>query len=196
MPAFSLHLDGNVHSDLLWNYVHIPQEKLLQTPNSSSNYNGSILCNVVQTGLQWYATKWQFVDNGDTRDSVFVSLFDTPNWSSIVGSILVFTCFVLADVLLIWRCFFVWNRSFRVISMPLLLLIIEIGLFLFVITYLALNGEVSTNAAIVNMFNNFACAAYFTTSATSLLTTVLIAYRITLPRDKAFATKNSPVSSI
>ncbi|KAF8180187.1 hypothetical protein BJ912DRAFT_981492 [Pholiota molesta] len=113
------------------------------------------LCNIVQIGLQWYSTEWQIVDNGDTRDSVFMSLLDTPNWAILVGDISTYICFVLADVLLIWRCFFVWNRSFRVISISLFLLIIEI-----------------------DRFNNLACAAFFMTFAASLLTTVLVAYRI------------------
>lgn len=36
------------------------------------------LSNVVGFGVQWYSTKWEFVNNGDTRNSVFQSLYIVP----------------------------------------------------------------------------------------------------------------------
>ncbi|KAF8188717.1 hypothetical protein BJ912DRAFT_968312 [Pholiota molesta] len=128
------------------------------------------LCNIIQISVQWYVTKWQFVDNGDNRDSVFVSLFDGLNWTYLALEIPSYIGFVLADLLLLWRCFHVWNRSFRVISVPLILAITETALFC---TKIAI-----PLASIPDTSTKVVAAAFFTTSATSFVTTVLIAYRI------------------
>jgi hypothetical protein len=59
------------------------------------------LCNVVLLGLQWYLTKWQFVNNGDNRDSVFLAAFELPNWVYIVVDTSTYAIFALADGLLV-----------------------------------------------------------------------------------------------
>jgi hypothetical protein len=56
---------------------------------------------MVGAGFQWYITKWQFVDNGDTRDSVFVSLYTVPLWSGLVSDISSYISYVIADGLLV-----------------------------------------------------------------------------------------------
>jgi hypothetical protein len=56
---------------------------------------------MIQTGLQWYITKWQFVNNGASRDSVFQSLIGTPEWSDVLYNIAAYSGFVLADGLLV-----------------------------------------------------------------------------------------------
>ncbi|KAF8188736.1 hypothetical protein BJ912DRAFT_968361 [Pholiota molesta] len=136
------------------------------------------LCNIIQTGFQWYAIKLAFVDNGATRDSVFVSLFDLPKWVYVAVDIPAYVGYVLADGLLIWRCFFVWNRSFRVISIPLFLFITENTLFLTLIIFRAIYGGITPDVATAIRINDLIFAAFLTTFIASLVTTVLIAYRI------------------
>ncbi|KAF8160316.1 hypothetical protein BJ912DRAFT_1101230 [Pholiota molesta] len=135
-------------------------------------------CNLLFTAVSWYITKWQFVDNGDTRESVFISLFELPHWLNVASNIPYFLSFVLADGLLIWRCFFVWNQSLRAIAAPVLLLTAEIVTFLVQTILQAIYGLVVPTAHLKAQINSLGFAGYFTTFATSFVTTLLIAYRI------------------
>ncbi|KAF8180101.1 hypothetical protein BJ912DRAFT_635640 [Pholiota molesta] len=135
------------------------------------------LCNIIGTGARWYVTKWQLVDNGDTRDSVFASLFG-PRWAFLEVNI-PGVGFVLADGLLIWRCFYAWNRSLRIISIPLLLIIIEIALGLAqVVIHATHTAKEIASTTLSIPLDNLLSSSYFTIFVTSLGTTVLIAYRI------------------
>ncbi|KAF8162114.1 hypothetical protein BJ912DRAFT_1006660, partial [Pholiota molesta] len=135
------------------------------------------LCNLVGFGVQWYNTKWEFINNGDTRDSVFESLYIVPNWFFVAEDTPAYIAFVLADGLLIWRCFFVWNRSIRVILVPLILVITEAALFFVEIIFDGIDGEFVSEALSITL-NALLSAAFFITFATTLITTILIAYRI------------------
>jgi hypothetical protein len=53
------------------------------------------LCNLVGFGVQWYNTKWEFINNGDTRDSVFESLYIVPNWFFVAEDTPGYIAFVL-----------------------------------------------------------------------------------------------------
>ncbi|KAF8173089.1 hypothetical protein BJ912DRAFT_1079466 [Pholiota molesta] len=135
------------------------------------------LCNLVGFSVQWYNTKWEFINNGDTRDSVFESLYIVPNWFFVAEDTPAYIAFVLADGLLIWRCFFVWNRSIRVISVSLILVITEAALFFVEIIFDGKDGELVSEALSITL-NALLSAAFFITFATTLVTTILIAYRI------------------
>ena len=58
---------------------------------------------IIQLGIQWYVSCWNFVDNGDTRESVFVSLFEAPVWTRLGINIALFSMCILADGLLVSR---------------------------------------------------------------------------------------------
>ncbi|KAF8188743.1 hypothetical protein BJ912DRAFT_1042521 [Pholiota molesta] len=135
-------------------------------------------CNILFTAVNWYITKWQFVDNGGTQESVFLSLFEIPGWMGLATDIPYYLGFVLADGLLIWRCFFVWNQSLRAIAVPVLLLTAEIVIFIVRTILQARYGVVVPTARLTAQINSMAFAGYFTTFATSFVTTLLIAYRI------------------
>lgn len=55
---------------------------------------------IAQLGIQWYVCCWNFVGNGDTRETVFVSLFDVPVWIHLATNIASFSTCILADGLL------------------------------------------------------------------------------------------------
>ncbi|KAF8186724.1 hypothetical protein BJ912DRAFT_451279 [Pholiota molesta] len=133
---------------------------------------------MVGAGCQWYMTKWQFVDNGDTRDSVFLTLYMAPEWSGLVAGISFGISYVIADALLIWRCFFVWNRSLRIISVSLFLIIAETALIFAEIIFSAKYIDVLLPPAIAGTMNDLLSTALFISFGTTLVTTVLIAYRI------------------
>ncbi|KDR69420.1 hypothetical protein GALMADRAFT_919949 [Galerina marginata CBS 339.88] len=83
---------------------------------------------VLQLGLQWWYLKLAFVNNGTTRGDTLEAFFVAPLWLEVISDLSQMVMLVLADVLLIWRCFFVWNRSIRVIVLPVVLLVAEVGI--------------------------------------------------------------------
>ena len=58
---------------------------------------------IAQLGIQWYVCCWSFVENGNTRESVFVSLFGIPVWIRLGINIASFSMCILADGLLVSR---------------------------------------------------------------------------------------------
>lgn len=50
---------------------------------------------------QWYFAKWVFVENGETRKTVFNAVFVVPNWLTLVNYINYFLTGSLADGLLV-----------------------------------------------------------------------------------------------
>ncbi|KAF9471984.1 hypothetical protein BDN70DRAFT_925900 [Pholiota conissans] len=136
------------------------------------------LCNVVECGIQWYSTKWQFIDNGDTRDTVFMALFTYPSRLVVPANVLNIVVLVLSDGLLIWRCFNVWNRSFRVISVPVFLAFAEGALLLSQTIGLAVIQNSPNYPSMVGKFNSVAATGFVIAACTTLVTTTLIAYRI------------------
>ncbi|PPQ79228.1 hypothetical protein CVT25_002831 [Psilocybe cyanescens] len=77
----------------------------------------------------------------------------------------------------IWRCYHVWGQFFWAISAPLILLIVECGLF---VTTTVLNVKFSeiTSEANTILFNNITSALTLVSLGTTAITTFLIVYRI------------------
>ncbi|KAF9477079.1 hypothetical protein BDN70DRAFT_934500 [Pholiota conissans] len=146
------------------------------TRNVSSRYFVPVtvsvvyLCNLAGLSMQWYITQWQFVENGQDRDTVFIATMNTPPKISTAVYIISLFGLVLGDSLLIWRCFNIWNHSFRVISVPVVLMVTE-------------TGELPINLGfygvrLQNIFNRVLAAGIVIAGCTTILTTALITYRI------------------
>lgn len=58
---------------------------------------------VVQLGFQWWGLNWEFITNGDSRDTVFFALVVTPTWFSALGFLCTLLVLILADGLLVSR---------------------------------------------------------------------------------------------
>ncbi|KAF8173641.1 hypothetical protein BJ912DRAFT_931871 [Pholiota molesta] len=157
---------------------------LMDTKNASKQHLVSAaitmlyLSSIFGTSVQWYDTKWQFVDNGDSRDLVFLAFFEGPGWDLVALNTTNCITFAIADGLLIWRCFHAWNRSLRIISMPLLLIVTEIALFLVEISFNAKYTNLIIPPALAARINAVLSAAFFMSFATTFVMTILIAYRI------------------
>ncbi|KDR70501.1 hypothetical protein GALMADRAFT_144774 [Galerina marginata CBS 339.88] len=132
---------------------------------------------VLQLGLQWYILKWAFVTNGATRADIFIATLATPGWFDVLVIVCQELIVILADLLLIWRCFFVWNRSLKVILLPAFLLVAEIGVAI---------SQVVTMTGIVNHFTDkgversghIQVALFCISFSSSMAATLLIAFRI------------------
>ncbi|KAF9477403.1 hypothetical protein BDN70DRAFT_881235 [Pholiota conissans] len=135
------------------------------------------LCNVAYFGLEWYDTKWQFIDNGESRDTIFFSFLVTPAKIHTPGNIVNTVILVLSDVLLIWRCFNLWDCSYRVIAIPVLLTITETALMLTQAIGIAIISSTDKEKRL-NILNNIAAAGIMVTACTNIITTMLIAYRV------------------
>ncbi|PPQ81325.1 hypothetical protein CVT25_015081 [Psilocybe cyanescens] len=151
---------------------------------------------IIEYSFEWTFMEWFFLENGDTRVSIFKALLVLPRWLHVMNNIFAFIMLTLADGLLIWRCFHVWNRSIRVIFLPLFLFFGEIGsfpssmlgecaeirrgstgLFLSAVIILFVTKAQPTHQQALTV-DRIESAGYFVSATTSLATTFLIAYRI------------------
>ncbi|KAF8894192.1 hypothetical protein CPB84DRAFT_1304485 [Gymnopilus junonius] len=132
---------------------------------------------VLQTSAQWVVAKQAFVDQGKTRETILSALFVNPQWGTFVTLICNFLMSCLADALLIWRCYNVWNRSLYVILLPSFLLFSEFVIYVTTII-LASIESVKPSHAQAHVLNTLTTTSLFTTLTTTLVTALLISYRI------------------
>jgi len=139
------------------------------------------LLGIFQLALQWYLTYWEFIKYGATRDSVYASYFEIPAWSEFMLFFCPLSSLALADGLLLWRCFHVWNGSIRVMALPSFLIFLEIGSFISAMILqglFAVPGTTILSEQQVAMDNAVIAAQNFLSVAASLVTTLLIVLRI------------------
>ncbi|PPR00850.1 hypothetical protein CVT26_012485 [Gymnopilus dilepis] len=159
---------------------------------------------LVQVAIEWYSAKQAFINNGTTRESIFISFFLGPGWETYVTDICTFVVAIFADALLekmgverlqqIWRCFNVWDRSLRAICLPSFFLLGEIGtVFCCLISTVSLTPFAGIDLALIiiapiahfqpspsqtHTLNALIGSSLFVTSAATITSTLLIAYRI------------------
>ncbi|KDR69309.1 hypothetical protein GALMADRAFT_145690 [Galerina marginata CBS 339.88] len=127
------------------------------------------IISMLQVGTLWWITIWQFAEHGG----------DDPIWWSALQDFNGLTIYILSDVLLIWRCFCLFNGSFRVMALPFVLLVAEICLMTATVAYRALTNEAATTSKKDALRGNgLYLATYITSLFASVLATSLISYRI------------------
>ncbi|PPQ78788.1 hypothetical protein CVT25_010661 [Psilocybe cyanescens] len=100
-----------------------------------------------------------------------------PLWTQIARDVTSFAMYIVADGLLIWRCYHIYGGLRRIIILPLSLFAVEVGLVVTsIIYYLIVDSNPSQHE--VNISNGIQSGVFFASFATSLSTTVLIAHRI------------------
>ncbi|KAF9475174.1 hypothetical protein BDN70DRAFT_957832 [Pholiota conissans] len=137
------------------------------------------ISNIAAFSLEWYSTKLQFIDNGASRDTIFVAIYTNgPDVAvSIALEILTAVSLVLGDGLLIWRCFNLWNRSVYAISITVFLTFVEAGLML----TQAIGTAIAPTAAPLQIkLAKVIAAGIFVSGCNTAIATVQIAYRIHL----------------
>ncbi|KAF8886673.1 hypothetical protein CPB84DRAFT_1850022 [Gymnopilus junonius] len=147
----------------------------------------SYLISTIQTSVRWYLVKRSFIDSGGTQNTVIVTFVAGPGWPNLVKDISYFIVGGVADGLLIWRCFQIWNGSFRAISLPLLFAVGAIGVYasIVVITFttkLYTLASVTQDSQLLDILTG---VLLFLDLASTLATTILISYRI-----NSFAKRN------
>ncbi|KJA18999.1 hypothetical protein HYPSUDRAFT_1096887 [Hypholoma sublateritium FD-334 SS-4] len=138
------------------------------------------VCNVAQISGQWVITKTLLLMAGQPKVASFsYALTATSHgWNVLLDEICVLTISGLADGLLIWRCYNVWDKSLSVIAVSSIFLLAEIGLYLSAIIIGCINHLNPATATVTATLNHLVSAAIFMTLGTTLLTTLLIVYRI------------------
>ncbi|PPQ87685.1 hypothetical protein CVT25_011452 [Psilocybe cyanescens] len=143
-----------------------------------------LLC-ICECAVQWRMLQISFIDKGNTRASIFESITVGPGEPVtlyIVGNIFFFAVFIVADALLIWRCYHIWGRSLRIVMVLLLFLFLEsgwnqTGLFAAVTIIAFVADRLPTTAEVISG-NNMQSAQIFMSFGTTVMATFLIAYKI------------------
>ncbi|KAJ6575770.1 hypothetical protein DFH09DRAFT_1455262 [Mycena vulgaris] len=130
----------------------------------------------VHAASRWVQIKNAFIDHGDTPESTLLYLLRNPLWLVILPGVAFPANTLVADCILIWRCWIVWNRNFKVIIVPILCTIAGAALgFLTVATEVKqiLNPDLDSNS-----FTNFATPWFIMSLVTTLIATFFIILRI------------------
>ncbi|KAF9472935.1 hypothetical protein BDN70DRAFT_937817 [Pholiota conissans] len=134
------------------------------------------LSNLAVFGIQWYITKLQFINNDQSRTTLFLATIESDQSLAVGVDIGNAISLVLSDGLLIWRCFNVWSRSIHVVSIPVFLTFTEaVLMFTGAITVAILPP--SSNSLKIQM-GNVTSAGVLMSACTTIITTVLITSRI------------------
>ncbi|KAJ6511194.1 hypothetical protein C8R45DRAFT_402594 [Mycena sanguinolenta] len=137
----------------------------------------------IQTGVHWTIIRNAFVTHGTSPDDT-VNYLGQPSFTLIVlpATLLVANTF-LADCVLIFRCYAVWNHDWRVIVLPVLS---TIGGTVLGILTVVQTGDFIKYGGDSNAFVDYARPYFSMCLITTLLATVLIVFRIVwLTRDQS-----------
>ncbi|KAJ7783378.1 hypothetical protein B0H14DRAFT_2400800 [Mycena olivaceomarginata] len=68
---------------------------------------------------RWILMRNAFIDNGDTSMTTSLYLIRPPLWLTVLGAVVFTANTLVADSVLIWRCWTIWGRNWWVIVLPL-----------------------------------------------------------------------------
>ncbi|KAF9471542.1 hypothetical protein BDN70DRAFT_938870 [Pholiota conissans] len=134
------------------------------------------MSNLAVFGIQWYTTKSQFIDNDQSRATIFLATIEGDQRLDVGVDIGNAISVVLSDALLIWRCFNVWGHSIRVVSIPIFLTITE-AVLMFTGAIAVATLPPSANSLKIQMIS-VTSAGVLMSACTTIITTVLITFRI------------------
>ncbi|KAI0313692.1 hypothetical protein OF83DRAFT_1140174 [Amylostereum chailletii] len=125
---------------------------------------------------RWNLVRTAFITNGDTAATVFSYMLHQPQWSIMVGATVVSANTLIADCVLIWRCYWVWDGDWKAIVLPVCTTIVGTVFSVFSLYKQAQPGAgLATDRA---AFINSATIYFSLPLATTLLATILIVSRI------------------
>ncbi|KAK0197703.1 hypothetical protein F5146DRAFT_948012 [Armillaria mellea] len=133
----------------------------------------------VHLGVRWYRVRQAFIVNGDSRTAIFESFLNPDyQWMWVVNGVFASFNILIADCVLIWRAWVVWDRNYKIVVVPMIGAILEIifdGFFLYQdISHTSSTSLSNWGPDAVNWG-----IAYFTMSLiTTVLSTCLVVFRI------------------
>ncbi|KAJ7087065.1 hypothetical protein C8R44DRAFT_893236 [Mycena epipterygia] len=130
----------------------------------------------VHAASRWVLVKNAFIDHGDTPESTLTYLLINPLWLVVVPGVMFPANTLVADCVLIWRCWVVWNRNWKIVIIPILCTISGAVLgFLTIATEAQFILHPNRNR---EMFADFATPYFILSLVTTLTATLLIVFRI------------------
>ncbi|PPQ81330.1 LOW QUALITY PROTEIN: hypothetical protein CVT25_015086 [Psilocybe cyanescens] len=188
----------HLHNGIRWDDVYSTMSHTVS--KKSANMNRRIILSAISILYlicfsnfitQWYILDLSVVINGDTRQSIFIATEFGPVWIFVLTVFLLYSLLIVSDGLLVpsfiapfssavkqvWICFNIWGQSFRIILVPLTLVVVEFGLFVAVIALSVLISQASSDAK-ATLVNSISSALAFVSSGTTVITSLLIGYKI------------------
>ncbi|KAJ7118120.1 hypothetical protein C8R44DRAFT_549363, partial [Mycena epipterygia] len=130
----------------------------------------------VHAASRWVLVKNAFIDHGDTAESTLTYLLVNPLWLVVVPGVMFPANTLVADCVLIWRCWVVWNRNWKIVIIPTLCAISGAVLgFLTIATEAQFILHPDLNR---ETFADFATPYFILSLVTTLIATLLIILRI------------------
>ncbi|PBK62583.1 hypothetical protein ARMSODRAFT_604013 [Armillaria solidipes] len=131
--------------------------------------------------VNWEFERRAFIEYGDSYYDVFTALQDSPLWQAyfLIGGIIGGISTLLVDITIIWRCWTLWDRQWRVVFIPMMFA--AAGTVMKTMQILSVLHDSATDISRSAQFTadiNWPLIYAFLTLATTLVCTFLIVYRI------------------
>ncbi|KAK0429768.1 hypothetical protein EV421DRAFT_2025793 [Armillaria borealis] len=140
------------------------------------------ILSTIPFGINWAFERSAFIKHGNNYYCVFMALVDLGPWrrgyflaNGITGGISV----LLVDITIIWRCWVLWDRQWRVIFVPMVC--VAVGTVMKILQTLSNIHKFTEDNSKTGHFaaeTDWTLIYVFMTLATTLLCTLLIIYRI------------------
>jgi len=125
---------------------------------------------------RWILIRNAFIYNGDTPLTTSLYLLQPPLWLTVLAAVVFAANTLVADCVLIWRCWIIWNRNWWIVGLPICCTLVGAGLGF---------KSIQEQAAYVlnpnldrNKFVDFATPYFALSLVTTCLSTLLIIFRI------------------
>ncbi|KAJ6620503.1 hypothetical protein B0H10DRAFT_2021828 [Mycena sp. CBHHK59/15] len=130
----------------------------------------------IHVATRWFLVKTAFIDHGDSPAATLLFLLRNPLWLGVLPAIALTTNTLVADSVLIWRCWTVWNQNFIVIILPVLCTIS--GAVLGFLSVAEQARYIINPSLDRHTFVDFATPYFALSLVTTLLATLMIILRI------------------
>ncbi|PBK67081.1 hypothetical protein ARMSODRAFT_338287 [Armillaria solidipes] len=149
----------------------------------------SVLMYILTTmhlSVRWFYARRAFITNGQTEETRFFALVDSliaggPLWAPTISSVVASINILLADCIIIWRCWIIWGRNWRIVVLPSLCTLCG-TIFNFFFLMQELTPSTGSQGQSVTPWGsnsiNWGIAYYSMTLSTTIICTMLMVYRL------------------
>ncbi|KAK0439679.1 uncharacterized protein EV420DRAFT_1733612 [Desarmillaria tabescens] len=140
----------------------------------------------IHIAVRWYYARRAFITKGQTEETRYFALIDSliaggPLWVPTIASVVASTNILMADCVIIWRCWVIWGRNWRIIVLPSICTLCGtlfdiFFLFQELTPFTGSQGSSSTPWGSDSI--KWGVAYYSMTLSTTIICTVLIVYRL------------------
>ncbi|PBK93909.1 hypothetical protein ARMGADRAFT_1079402 [Armillaria gallica] len=136
--------------------------------------------------VRWFYARRAFITNGQTEETRFFALLDSliaggPLWVPTISSVVASINILLADCVIIWRCWIIWGRNWRIVFLPSLCTLCGTIFDLFFLIQELVPSTGSQGQSVTPWGSNsinWGIAYYSMTLSTTIICTMLMVYRL------------------